>query len=295
MTAEVFVSPRGRAGRLEGRYPCFDGIRAVAVLMVIVYHSVFFATWFDTWAGRFLGNLNAGVWIFFVTSGFLLYLPFAAEHLRDGPAVSPRGFATRRFAAHLPGLLGSDRVLYLRRSPSDDQRGRGFRPEPHVDVHLCPGPQSVPRRSSTGMEPGRRADVLRVSSVLRGGDRSARSPVAAVGGRAGRRRRVVRHRSRRDRRNRRRLQRPVDHGVTATCRRVRARYVPRGPQLRTVASAHRDATRTAGSACVDLVGSRVRRVRRHPARLAHRTARGHDRGADHRSPTFARYSSDSSS
>ncbi|MGO9872988.1 MAG: acyltransferase family protein [Acidimicrobiia bacterium] len=102
MTAEVFVSPRGRAGRHEGRYPCFDGIRAVAVLMVIVYHSVFFATWFDTWGGRFLGNLNAGVWIFFVTSGFLLYLPFAAEHLRDGPHVSRRGYATRRFARIFP-------------------------------------------------------------------------------------------------------------------------------------------------------------------------------------------------
>jgi len=80
VTAEVFVSPGGRAGRVEGRYPCFDGIRAVAVLMVIVYHSVFFATWFKTTGGTFLWNLNAGVWIFFVTSGFLLYLPFAAEH-----------------------------------------------------------------------------------------------------------------------------------------------------------------------------------------------------------------------
>jgi peptidoglycan/LPS O-acetylase OafA/YrhL len=102
VTAEVFVSPRGRAGRLDGRYPCFDGIRAVAVLMVIVYHSVFFATWFKTPGGTFLANLNAGVWIFFVTSGFLLYLPFAAEHLRDGPRVSRLGFATRRIARIYP-------------------------------------------------------------------------------------------------------------------------------------------------------------------------------------------------
>jgi peptidoglycan/LPS O-acetylase OafA/YrhL len=102
VTAEVFVSPRGRAGRVEGRYPCFDGIRAVAVLMVIVYHSVFFATWFNTPGGSFLWNLNAGVWIFFVTSGFLLYLPFAAEHLRDGPRVSRKGFAIRRIARIYP-------------------------------------------------------------------------------------------------------------------------------------------------------------------------------------------------
>jgi peptidoglycan/LPS O-acetylase OafA/YrhL len=90
------------AGRLEGRYPCFDGIRAIAVLMVIVYHSVFFATWFDTRGGRFFWNLNAGVWIFFVTSGFLLYLPFAAEHLQHGPRVSRRGFAIRRLARIYP-------------------------------------------------------------------------------------------------------------------------------------------------------------------------------------------------
>jgi peptidoglycan/LPS O-acetylase OafA/YrhL len=102
VTAEVFVSPRGRAGRVEGRYPCFDGIRAVAVLMVIVYHSVFFATWFKTPGGTFLWNLNAGVWIFFVTSGFLLYLPFAAEHLRDGPRVATSGFAIRRIARIYP-------------------------------------------------------------------------------------------------------------------------------------------------------------------------------------------------
>jgi peptidoglycan/LPS O-acetylase OafA/YrhL len=98
VTAEVSAPARAA----DGRYPCFDGIRALAVFMVIVYHSVFFATAFDTPGARFFWNLNAGVWIFFVVSGFLLYLPFAAEHLGGGRHVSWRGFAIRRVARIYP-------------------------------------------------------------------------------------------------------------------------------------------------------------------------------------------------
>ncbi|HYL51703.1 MAG TPA: acyltransferase, partial [Acidimicrobiia bacterium] len=87
---------------VPGHYPCFDGLRAVAALMVIVYHSVFFATSFRTLGGSFLANLNAGVWVFFVASGFLLYRPFAAAHLNTGSPVSLRVYALRRFARIYP-------------------------------------------------------------------------------------------------------------------------------------------------------------------------------------------------
>jgi peptidoglycan/LPS O-acetylase OafA/YrhL len=90
------------AGPAHDRYPCFDGIRAIAALMVIVYHAVFFATWFDTPGGRFLWNLNAGVWAFFATSGFLLYRPFAAAHLDDGSHVAIGKYALRRVARIYP-------------------------------------------------------------------------------------------------------------------------------------------------------------------------------------------------
>jgi len=91
-----------RPVRPHDRFPAFDGVRALAALMVVVYHAVFFNTFFSAPGGSVLGTLNAGVWIFFVTSGFLLYLPFAAAHLRDGAPVDVRGYATRRIARIYP-------------------------------------------------------------------------------------------------------------------------------------------------------------------------------------------------
>ncbi|HEY5170282.1 MAG TPA: acyltransferase [Acidimicrobiia bacterium] len=88
--------------RPHDRFPCFDGVRALAALMVVVYHAVFFNTNFLTRGGAFLGTLNAGVWIFFVTSGCLLYRPFAASHLGPGSGVDPRGYALRRLARVYP-------------------------------------------------------------------------------------------------------------------------------------------------------------------------------------------------
>ena len=88
--------------RSHNRFPCFDGVRALAALMVVVYHAVFFNTDFLTKGGAFLGTLNAGVWIFFVTSGCLLYLPFAASHLTDAAPVDARGYAIRRVARVYP-------------------------------------------------------------------------------------------------------------------------------------------------------------------------------------------------
>lgn len=92
------LGPGSGSDRLSG----FDGVRALAALMVVTYHAVFFATWFETPGGAVLWNLNAGVWIFFVTSGFLLYRPFAAAH-RDrsrSPSVGP--YAVRRAARIYP-------------------------------------------------------------------------------------------------------------------------------------------------------------------------------------------------
>jgi len=91
-----------RPARSHDRFPCFDGVRALAALMVVVYHSVFFNSFFLTRGGAFLGTLNAGVFIFFVTSGCLLYLPFAASHLSESPPVDPRGYAIRRVARVYP-------------------------------------------------------------------------------------------------------------------------------------------------------------------------------------------------
>ncbi len=85
------------------RFPCFDGVRAVAALGVIVFHAVLFTSLFRGAGGRFLVNLNTGVWVFFVTSGFLLYLPYARAHLAGAPPVGIRGYLARRAARIYPG------------------------------------------------------------------------------------------------------------------------------------------------------------------------------------------------
>lgn len=88
--------------RPHDRFPAFDGVRALAALMVVVYHAVFFNSRFLTEGGAFFATLNSGVWIFFVTSGCLLYLPFAAAHLNGAAPVDPRGYAVRRIARVYP-------------------------------------------------------------------------------------------------------------------------------------------------------------------------------------------------
>jgi len=96
------ADPVARSALAHDRFPCFDGVRALAALMVVVYHSVFFNTDFRTPGGSILGTLNAGVFIFFVTSGFLLYLPFAKAHAGEGANVDGRRYAVRRAARVYP-------------------------------------------------------------------------------------------------------------------------------------------------------------------------------------------------
>ena len=91
--------------RAGGRFPCFDGLRAVAALCVFTFHFVGLSN--PTWLR---GNVNAlvsrlgqqGVGMFFVISGFLLYRPFvdAAFHGVPSPPLVP--FWLRRFVRIFP-------------------------------------------------------------------------------------------------------------------------------------------------------------------------------------------------
>jgi len=59
------------------RFALLDSLRAIAALMVLVFHLVLLGVWEPSHdVSRFLVHLNAGVPIFFVISGFLLYRPF---------------------------------------------------------------------------------------------------------------------------------------------------------------------------------------------------------------------------
>ena len=87
----------------HARFPLVDGVRAIAALTIFFFHVAFHLGLLtqDT-LSRYLGNLNVGVPIFFVVSGFLLYRPFVAARLDRAtrPATGP--YAARRVMRIVP-------------------------------------------------------------------------------------------------------------------------------------------------------------------------------------------------
>src|SRR5215218_6211226 len=74
-----------RAGRSGGYLPGLDGLRAISVVAVLLYHADM--PW---WPGGFLG-----VEVFFVISGYLITMLLVREHERTA-TISLRGFWLRR-------------------------------------------------------------------------------------------------------------------------------------------------------------------------------------------------------
>ena len=92
-------------------FPCFDGLRAIAALTVLLHHAGFVtgASW-QGGVGPYLARMDSGVTIFFVISGFLLYRPYVDAHLTGERALSVGRFYTRRvlriFPAYWVALTG---------------------------------------------------------------------------------------------------------------------------------------------------------------------------------------------
>jgi len=85
------------------RFPLFDSLRAIAALSVFGFHVSFHLELLsgDRWS-NYLGQLNIGVAIFFVISGFLLYRPFAKARLDAVTAPAPKPYAIRRTLRIVP-------------------------------------------------------------------------------------------------------------------------------------------------------------------------------------------------
>jgi peptidoglycan/LPS O-acetylase OafA/YrhL len=96
------------------RLAAFDGLRAVAALSVLGYH-VCIATSLTRHGSLapLLGELNAGVAVFFVISGCLLYLPYARALRGGGPLPDWRAYANRRALRILPGYWAALTILAL--------------------------------------------------------------------------------------------------------------------------------------------------------------------------------------
>lgn len=90
---------------LRRRFAPLDGLRAVGALMVVVTHvSAHTATSFTEPFGGILSRFDAGVALFFVISGFLLYRPYVAARLTGGASPRTGGYLWRRALRILPVL-----------------------------------------------------------------------------------------------------------------------------------------------------------------------------------------------
>lgn len=81
----------------HARFPLIDGVRAIAALTIFAFHVFFHLGLLNTdLLSRYLGNLNVGVPIFFVVSGFLIYRPFVAKRFAQEPTPEIEPYAIRR-------------------------------------------------------------------------------------------------------------------------------------------------------------------------------------------------------
>lgn len=102
------VEAAAHRGAATGFFPGFDGLRAIAALMVLATH-VWLASsadkplaTSDSFFAPFFAQLDIGVPVFFVISGFLLYRPFVAARFGDRTMQSPGGFWKRRVLRIFP-------------------------------------------------------------------------------------------------------------------------------------------------------------------------------------------------
>lgn len=101
--------------RRPGRpfFPEFEGLRAVAALLVVMVHTSF-ASGFTLRSplGTYTARGDSGVSVFFLISGFLLYRPFVAAHFEGRPGPDVRTFLVRRVLRIVPLYWAVLTVVY---------------------------------------------------------------------------------------------------------------------------------------------------------------------------------------
>ncbi|GCE14108.1 acyltransferase family protein [Tengunoibacter tsumagoiensis] len=95
-------------GNKKNSVGVLDGVRAVAILTVVFYHisvkaSLISIPWINYKLKMAIYNGYAGVTLFLVLSGFLLFLPYSKSLLFDNDWPSVRSFYLRRALRIIPG------------------------------------------------------------------------------------------------------------------------------------------------------------------------------------------------
>ena len=110
-------------GKQKKSIHALDGIRGVACLSVVIFHLNMFAALTGIWSPHFdtpsalAGSIalmgDSGVKLFFLLSGFLLFLPYAKALLFDSNWPSLRRFYIRRVFRILPGYYIALGLIFL--------------------------------------------------------------------------------------------------------------------------------------------------------------------------------------
>jgi peptidoglycan/LPS O-acetylase OafA/YrhL len=97
------------------RFPLIDSLRGIAALMIVATHVGWFSGVVTDGSvlRPYLTRLEAGIAVFFVISGFLLYRPFVKARLLDAPPVPTRAYAWRRFLRIVPAFWVAVTVVAL--------------------------------------------------------------------------------------------------------------------------------------------------------------------------------------
>jgi peptidoglycan/LPS O-acetylase OafA/YrhL len=123
-SAEV-APPETATVRAKRIIPELDGVRAIACLLVIWLHINLITSDMHIWTSgatpplihALLVSGSIGVTLFFVLSGFLLFLPYVQALLGTQPWPSARQFYLRRAWRILPGYYASLFLLVLLQQP----------------------------------------------------------------------------------------------------------------------------------------------------------------------------------
>lgn len=111
----IAVDPHALPGA-SGRFPCFDGLRAIAAGGVLLVHVSLISGYNGRnpdGLGPYFARAEMGVYLFFLISGFLLYRPFVSARFdgRAGPDL--RSYARRRALRIIPAYWVALTVLVV--------------------------------------------------------------------------------------------------------------------------------------------------------------------------------------